>query len=112
VFEGHSHKEGTALAAHAGAMVHIEAFLYLQLLDFLTTLVGLQVGLAEASPFIDWLMQLGPAFGLAASKLLAVILGGACIWLNKRHVIRWINYWYAGLVVWNMCLIFGAVQAI
>lgn len=86
-------------------MTHIHVFIYLQVLDFLTTLVGLQAGLTEASPFIRWLMEVGPAVGLAASKLVAFVLGGICIWLNKRHIIGWINYWYAGLVVWNLCLI-------
>ena len=92
-------------------MLHIQVFIYLQLLDFLTTMVGLQIGLAEASPFIRWLMHLGPAAGLALSKLVAFALGGLCIWLNKRHVVRWINYWYAGLVVWNICLILAIRQA-
>ena len=85
--------------------MHIQLFIYLQLLDLLTTLVGLKLGLGEASPFIHWLMQLGPAAGLAASKILAVGLGGICLWLNKHHLVKVINYWYAGLVVWNICLI-------
>jgi len=86
-------------------MLHIQVFIYLQVLDFLTTLVGLQIGLAEASPFIRALMEMGPTTGLLISKLVAFALGGVCIWLNKRHVVKWINYWYAGLVVWNICLI-------
>jgi len=86
-------------------MIHIQLFIYLQVLDFLTTIVGLKMGLSEASPFIHWLMRLGPAFGLAASKMLALALGGVCLWLNKHHLVRWINYWYAGLVVWNIFLI-------
>lgn len=93
-------------------MLHFQVFIYLQLLDFLTTLIGLHFGLAEASPFIRWLMQWGPALGLTLSKLLAIFLGGLCIWLNKRHVVRWINYWYAGLVVWNICLILATRQAV
>ena len=92
-------------------MVQIQIFLYLQLLDFLTTLIGMKVGLGEASPFVRWLMLADPAVGLAMSKLAAFVLGGLCIWLNKRHLVRWINYWYAGLVVWNMALIFGVLRA-
>jgi hypothetical protein len=92
-------------------MVQIQIFLYLQVLDFLTTLIGMKIGLGEASPFIRWLMQVDPAVGLALSKLLALILGGLCLWLNKRHLVRWINYWYAGLVVWNMTLIIGVLRA-
>lgn len=86
-------------------MVHLELFLYLQVLDFMTTLIGMRLGLGEASPFIRHLMNMGPAAGLALSKLVAFALVGICVWLNKRHVVRWINYWYAVLVVWNMVLI-------
>ena len=91
--------------------MQIQIFLYLQLLDFLTTLIGMKIGLREASPFVRWLMLVDPAVGLALSKLTAFVLGGLCIWLNKRHLVRWINYWYAGLVVWNMALIFGVLRA-
>ncbi len=92
-------------------MVQIQIFLYLQVLDFLTTLIGMKIGLGEASPFIRWLMQIDPAIGLALSKLIAFALGGLCLWLNKRHLVRWINYWYAGLVVWNMALILVVLRA-
>jgi hypothetical protein len=92
-------------------MVQIQIFLYLQVLDFLTTLIGMKIGLGEASPFIRWLMQVDPAVGLALSKVLALTLGGLCLWLNKRHLVRWINYWYAGLVIWNMTLIVGVLRA-
>ena len=86
-------------------MIYTQVFIYLQLLDFLTTIVGLRMGLAEASPFVRTLTVLGPEVGIGLSKVLACIVGGVCIWLNKRHLIRWINYWYLGLVVWNLSLI-------
>ena len=110
VFSRHSIKVGGKHGS-GDVMIHIQLFVYLQLLDFLTTLVGLQFGLSEASPFIRMLMQVSPAAGLAVSKLLALTLGGVCIWLNKRHIVRWINYWYAGLIVWNICLIIAVRQA-
>ncbi len=93
-----------------GGGMYLEVFFYLQLLDFMTTMIGMRVGLGEASPFIRGLMHLGPAAGLVMSKLVAFLLCGVCIWLNKRHLIRWINYWYAGLVIWNMALIFGVLK--
>ncbi|HZT30847.1 MAG TPA: DUF5658 family protein [Bryobacteraceae bacterium] len=89
-------------------MTYFLVFFYLQVLDFLTTLVGLKTGAAEASPVIRMLMHFGPAAGLALSKLIAFGLAGLCIWLNKRHLIRRISYWYAGLVVWNLCIILTA----
>lgn len=93
-------------------MVYMQVFLYLQILDLLTTLIGFKMGAAEASPFIRCLMHWGPMIGVAASKLVAVGLAGLCIWLNKRHLVRWISYWYAGLVVWNLCIILLARPAI
>jgi hypothetical protein len=83
----------------------MELFLFLQLLDVLTTILGLRLGLGEASPFIRFLMNMGPLAGLLASKVVAVVLGGICVYLGRFHVIRWINYWYAALVMWNMALI-------
>src|SRR3954447_8062527 len=38
----------------------IQMFLYLQILDVLTTLIGLRIGCAEANPLISHLMQFGP----------------------------------------------------
>ena len=103
--------EGSRIERGSGnGMIYLQIFLYLQLLDVVTTLIGMRVGLVEASPFVRTLMHLGPATGLALSKLVACILAGFCIWLNKRHLVQWINYWYAGLVVWNMTLIFGVLK--
>jgi uncharacterized protein DUF5658 len=87
------------------AMAYIQFFVYLQVLDLLTTLVGLKFGVGEASPFVRWLMNWGPAVGVALSKGLAVALAGFCVWMNKQHLVRWITYWYAGLIVWNLCTI-------
>jgi hypothetical protein len=82
------------------AITHI--FIYLQLLDLLTTLVGFKLGAGEASPFIRMLMHAGPAAGVLASKVVALVLGGVCIYAKKHSLIRWVSYWYAGLVVWNL----------
>ena len=82
---------------------------YLQVLDLLTTLVGFRVGAAEGSPFIRTLMHVGPTFGVVASKLIALALGGFCVYTNRRRPIRWINYWSASLVVWNLIIILAAL---
>jgi Domain of unknown function (DUF5658) len=85
-----------------------QVFVYLQLLDLLTTLVGFKMGAAEASPFIRWMMHAGPAVGVILSKVLALGLGAVCVWANKPHVIRWISYWYGGLIVWNLMVMLAA----
>jgi hypothetical protein len=83
-------------------------FIYLQLLDLLTTFVGFKMGAAEASPFIRALMHLGPGFGVAASKVLALGLGGLCVYTRREHIIKWISVWYAGLIVWNLMVVLTA----
>lgn len=83
----------------------LAAFLYLQLLDFLTTIVGIRVGLAESSPFICWMMNWNPVVGLAASKVVAMVIAGICVATNRQNLIKWVNGWYAALAVWNLCLI-------
>lgn len=88
------------------AMIYI--FVYLQVLDLLTTLVGFRLGAAEASPFIRVLMHFGPAAGVVVSKLFALGLGGICVYLKKDHIVRYITYWYGGLIVWNLAVMLGA----
>jgi len=89
-------------------MAMVQVFIYLQLLDVLTTLVGFKLGVAEASPFIRMLMHLGPAAGVVASKVLALAIGAICVYTRRHHLIRWITYWYGGLVVWNLMVLLGA----
>jgi hypothetical protein len=90
-------------------MPAIQIFVYLQLLDFLTTMAGFKDGAYEVSPFIARLIHSSsPLLGLAASKVIGLAIGGLCIALNRVRLVSWINYWYAGLVVWNLCVILVA----
>jgi hypothetical protein len=89
-------------------MAIYQIFIYLQLLDLLTTLVGFKLGATEASPFIRMLMHAGPAAGVLTSKLLALGLGAVCVYFRKNHLIRWATYWYGGLVVWNLIVMLAA----
>ena len=83
----------------------LHVFLYLQVLDVLTTWLGFRMGLAEASPFVRLLMHWGPLAGVLGSKAVALLLGAVCVWRGRYHVIHLINYWYAALVIWNLTLI-------
>jgi len=93
-------------------MAIAQVFVYLQLLDLLTTLLGFKVGAQEASPFIRMLMHAGPAAGVLASKLLSLGLGAVCIYYKKNHLIRWISYWYGGLIVWNLMVLLASPNPI
>jgi len=89
-----------------------QIFIYLQLLDLLTTLLGFRLGASEASPFIRLMMHVGPATGVLASKVLALGIGALCLYTNKAHVIRWISYWFGGLVIWNLIVMLAVPGAI
>lgn len=84
----------------------IDIFVYLQLLDFLTTLAGFGLGASEASPFIVKLIHASsPIWGVAAAKVMGLGLGGYFVFRGKIRLIGVINYWYAGLIVWNLCIL-------
>ena len=93
-------------------MAITQVFIYLQLLDLLTTLVGFKLGAREASPFIRMLMHTGPAAGVLVSKFLALGLGGICLYYKKNHLIRWVTYWYGGLIVWNLMVLLASPNPI
>ena len=46
----------------------VTIFVYLQILDVLSTLIGFSLGNTEASPFVRLLIQWGPVTGLAISN--------------------------------------------
>ena len=80
-------------------------FVLLQTLDFVTTLIGFQLGASEANPFVRALMGAGPVAGVALSKAIALALAGICFWLGRPRVIRWANRWFTALCAWNVCVI-------
>ncbi len=89
-------------------MATIQIFVYLQVLDLLTTLVGFKLGASEASPFIRALMDFGPVAGVALSKVIALALGAICVYTKRVRLMKWATYWYAGLVVWNLMILLAA----
>jgi hypothetical protein len=46
--------------------------------------------------------------GVVLSKALALGIGGLCVYSNRPHLIKWITYWYGGLVVWNLMVMLNA----
>ena len=86
-------------------------FLYLQLLDVLTTLVGFSLGVSEGSPFVRLLIQWGPVAGTVASKVGALLVAGVCYAMRKPYLLRWINCWYAALVTWNVLVVLRVLTA-
>ena len=84
----------------------VRIFLFLQLMDFLTTIVGFRLGASEASPFIAKMIHLSsPAAGVAASKLIAVGIAVMCMLADRLRLLKLVNIWYGALVLWNLAII-------
>ena len=81
------------------------AFVALQLLDVLTTMVGLQMGANEASVFVGRILRYGPMEGLLISKLMAALLVAAALKFHRPRLVVFLNYWFAAVVGWNLLMI-------
>jgi Domain of unknown function (DUF5658) len=90
-----------ALPARIGATDGMRLFVYLQLLDFLTTMLAFRLGAVELSPLVRLFLNCGPTAGVILAKLLAIVVIGL-FYSRKSHIMRWVNYWFAGIVVWNL----------
>ena len=89
----------------------MRAFTLLQILDALTTLLGLRLGLGEGMGVPAALMgQTNPILGLLTCKLLAFALAGVTLLLGRRVTIY--NRWFSFVVVWNCALISGRVAGL
>jgi hypothetical protein len=90
-------------------------FAYLQLLDLLTTMAVLAIGVHEGNPIVRFLMNSAgsPLAGLAAVKVLALGLAVYC-WRRGRHrLLKNATLFYAGLVAWNLvAFLLGALNRV
>lgn len=85
-------------------------FLGLQILDVLTTLIGLHLGAQEGYTFIGHLLQRGPVSGLIISKIPAG-LAGIAVFLNRKRLLVFLNFWFAAVVAWNPIRDLSAIQS-
>jgi len=83
----------------------LTTFVVLQVLDILTTLLGLQLGAREASIFVARLMQVGPVAALLIAKIFAVLLVAVAMKFKRPRVVVFLNYWFAVIVSWNLATI-------
>src|SRR5207253_2368685 len=80
----------------------LTVFVTLQVLDILTTLIGLQMGAEEASFFLSRLMTVGPVAALLIAKITAVLLVAMALRFKRPRVVVFLNYWFAVVVTWNL----------
>lgn len=80
-------------------------FIFLQLLDILTTILFFMTGAKEGMPTTRWFMgQFGSIGGLAIVKILALALLVWTFWKNKRRPVIMANYAYFGIIGWNISI--------
>jgi hypothetical protein len=79
-------------------------FVYLQLLDVLTTLAFLLQGVAESNPLVRWAMRTAPdpVSGLVLVKVGALALGMFCAFSSREALLRKVNLFFAVLVAYNL----------
>jgi Domain of unknown function (DUF5658) len=80
----------------------VDTFVFLQLLDLLTTIIGLKWGAQELNPVILHVMKTGALEGLLASKVAILVMAGAMIWYRRVGVLFIVNYIFGGLIIWNV----------
>ncbi|MBL8296165.1 MAG: hypothetical protein JNN08_30255 [Bryobacterales bacterium] len=86
---------------------------YLQMLDFLTTLAFLLVGVQEGNPLVRVAMELSPSpiFGLLGVKAAAMALGVYSLKAGRFRLLERMNWVFALVVAWNLvALVVGAAR--
>jgi hypothetical protein len=79
-------------------------FMFLQLLDFLTTVAFLVNGVGEGNPVVRAMMVYAPnpLLGLAVVKVVAVVLALVCWRAGRFQVLDRMNLFFAIVVTWNL----------
>lgn len=90
------------------------AFIYLQLLDGLTTIAFIMYGVGEANPIVRWFMReaSNPVGGLFLIKLLAVMLAICCVSFSRHGVVRKVNVFFAVVVAYNVVALIMAAPVL
>ena len=84
----------------------LSIFIYLQVLDFLTTILFLKLGLPEGNWAVAALVHWSPLMGVLLAKAGTIIAALIAMHYQKDRVMRLANVGYGGVVVWNLfCMI-------
>jgi len=82
----------------------LSIFVYLQVLDFLTTILFLKLGLPEGNWLVAHLVHWSPLLGVLVAKLATIIVALIAMHYHKIRVMRLANFGYGGVVVWNLVI--------
>ncbi|MBI3679575.1 MAG: hypothetical protein HY235_04185 [Acidobacteria bacterium] len=100
--------ERTAATVHSSLLQYV----YLQILDLLTTIAFLLHGIREGNPLVRLVLEIAPnpVGGLVMLKLAALVLGVYCWRTRRLPLLNKVNFFFAALIAWNLvALIVGVV---
>jgi hypothetical protein len=82
-------------------------FLYLQVLDALTTMAFLMNGVKEANPVVRLALEAGPSplIGLLVIKVVAAAMAIYCVRRSRLRLLSRVNLFFAALIAWNLLVI-------
>ena len=80
-------------------------FVALQLLDIITTVLGLKVGAREGNFLVAQFMHWGPALGMLVAKFLGFLLLIVAFAAGRMRLLRLLNLWFLCIVDWNLAII-------
>ena len=85
----------------------LTGFVYLQFLDFLTTIAFLSHGVGEANPIVVWVIKQSPSplSGLLLIKVFAVMLAVISMARYRGRLLRKVNVFFAALVCYNLMVL-------
>jgi hypothetical protein len=83
------------------------SFIVLQVLDLVTTLIAFHFGAFEINPLVArFTSYMGPTGGVVTSKVIAVLIA------LRLHRLIWVaNLFYAGVVCWNVLILYALSHA-
>jgi hypothetical protein len=86
------------------------AFIGLQVLDTLTTLLFLRHGVHEANPLVRTALasSADPGIALGLPKVLAIVLASVAWYSGRKSLLRKVNVLYLVFVVWNLTAAWAA----
>ena len=89
-------------------------FVYLQLLDVLTTIAFLLQGVGEGNPIVRWVIRYGPhpIGSLFLMKAVAVAMAIVCVYRHREGLLRKVNIFFAVVVLYNLAVLIIASVAV
>ena len=85
----------------------LAGFVYLQVLDVLTTIAFLLQGVSEANPIVRWVIRAGPhpIGSLSMLKAVAVAMAILCVYRHREGLLRKVNVFFAVVVLYNLVVL-------